>query len=592
MNFSLHKLSLIVIATLVFIAAIFILGATQVNLKVSEINDSWQSYKSLHTKKARLLLSLRATIGYGGMIHNYKNYILRKDPKTHSLSQQSLGIAKADVLQYQALSSSQAEKVALLDIMQVLNNYDSGLYKIEKGIHQGLNISEIDNLAKVDDSLALRALETLNSQILIEHPYYQDNNNKPVMAALLRKYLGYGGMIHHFKNFVLRGEIKYHDMSEDNIQMVEHLIRRYQDTSPTLAEQNSLEDIQSTINQYRQQLDVIEAMTKQGNSPEEIDQKVRINDTLALRGLQTLEHDITMQIDHSSNKLTNRITNIQREEVIFTYITAIAVIGIGLVLYLLFWKNIIKPIRSLSLVMNEMAHGNMEIKYKYSLSAKTELGEIARSLVIFRENDIKRRAADEEIKRLAMTDPLTGLANRNQLEKRYLEMIALAKRDERIIALFALDLDHFKPANDKFGHAAGDEILKNVAKNLLQTTRDIDLVARIGGDEFVILVYGPESHERIEQIAQRIITFISAPIPYGNDMIMIGTSIGIAFVNNKAIDTLDALMQRADKALYQAKASGRNTFEFDDASILEVKKIAQPVDKPSPTPIERPTVVK
>jgi len=209
-----------------------------------------------------------------------------------------------------------------------------------------------------------------------------------------------------------------------------------------------------------------------------------------------------------------------------------------------------------------MAQGNIEIKFSYSDTANTELGEMARSLRVFKENEKKRRGAEEEIRRLAMTDPLTGLSNRNQFNKKCIEIISLAKRENRLIALLALDLDKFKPVNDEYGHAIGDAVLKNTAKHLLMAVRETDLVARMGGDEFLIILYSPESVETITSIAQRIINLLSTPISIDHKLITVGASIGIALHESGSTEPTEMLAQRADNALYKAKASGRNTYRI------------------------------
>lgn len=215
--------------------------------------------------------------------------------------------------------------------------------------------------------------------------------------------------------------------------------------------------------------------------------------------------------------------------------------------------------------MSALASGKMDISFDYPVTAKTEMGDISRAFKIFQENEVKRKAAEEEVKRLAMTDTLTGLANRNQFEKSYHQMVSLAKREEKLIALFALDLDKFKPINDDYGHAAGDIILKSVAENLLLAFRETDLVARIGGDEFSIILYSPESIDTIKNVASRVIKLLSTPVLVGDEMLSIGASIGIATLEFDSDEDMDSLMLRADGLLYEAKEAGRNTYRINNA---------------------------
>ena len=174
------------------------------------------------------------------------------------------------------------------------------------------------------------------------------------------------------------------------------------------------------------------------------------------------------------------------------------------------------------------------------------------------------RAADDayfkvEIKRLAMTDPLTGLANRNEYNRRLDEMAKQALRFNRQFALMQIDLDKFKPVNDTYGHPVGDAVLQHVAKELLSSCRDVDIVARLGGDEFSIILNGVDNPDDVSISAKRIIEKLSVPIGIEDYRIQIGASIGISSYPNASKD-IEELIRMADEALYLSKNEGRNTY--------------------------------
>ncbi|MCG7985559.1 MAG: diguanylate cyclase [Candidatus Thiodiazotropha lotti] len=170
-----------------------------------------------------------------------------------------------------------------------------------------------------------------------------------------------------------------------------------------------------------------------------------------------------------------------------------------------------------------------------------------------------RKLAQEEIHRLAMTDQLTGLANRNQFTRRFEDSVKLATREKKHLALMVLDLDKFKPVNDTYGHQVGDALLQNVASILKNSCRETDIVARLGGDEFAILLVHPENGNDAGKCAQRIIDDINNPISIAGNNIKIGISIGISFFPEQSIKQ-DDLFYKADLALYKAKKSGRNAY--------------------------------
>jgi two-component system cell cycle response regulator len=149
-------------------------------------------------------------------------------------------------------------------------------------------------------------------------------------------------------------------------------------------------------------------------------------------------------------------------------------------------------------------------------------------------------------------DATTGLPNRVLFDNRLAHAIALAKRHTWALAVMFLDLDRFKCINDTHGHAAGDGVLKEVAKRLTQHTRDEDSVCRNGGDEFLYLLINPQGSENIERIAHTLMKTIGRPMRMGDLQLTINTSIGIA-VYPESGTTGEQLIRNADSAMYRAK---------------------------------------
>ena len=168
------------------------------------------------------------------------------------------------------------------------------------------------------------------------------------------------------------------------------------------------------------------------------------------------------------------------------------------------------------------------------------------------------------LQHIAHHDPLTGLPNRLLLFDRMQQSIKKAQRVKKQLAILYIDLDDFKPINDTLGHAAGDEVLKIVAKRLLNNIRAVDTVARIGGDEFVVLMECVSDIQDVESMAKKLNQSLKESIHWENHEVFITSSIGISLSPDDALD-VEELMKKSDIAMYQSKKKGRNNYQFYSA---------------------------
>ncbi|WP_246800628.1 diguanylate cyclase domain-containing protein, partial [Mesorhizobium amorphae] len=175
---------------------------------------------------------------------------------------------------------------------------------------------------------------------------------------------------------------------------------------------------------------------------------------------------------------------------------------------------------------------------------------------------IERKLAEDQIHFMASHDVLTGLPNRALLEDRLSQAVLYAQRYGRWVTVLFIDLDNFKLVNDTLGHNAGDELLKTVARRMVECVRATDTVVRLGGDEFVVVLFDqPASVELISEIVQKIRAVIAEPIELGKHRLSATASIGVANYPKDGA-TSETLLANADAALYRAKEFGRDNFQF------------------------------
>jgi diguanylate cyclase (GGDEF)-like protein/PAS domain S-box-containing protein len=178
----------------------------------------------------------------------------------------------------------------------------------------------------------------------------------------------------------------------------------------------------------------------------------------------------------------------------------------------------------------------------------------------------ERKAAEQQIEYQAYHDALTGLANRRLFQEHLSLALALAQRRERLVAALFLDVDHFKVVNDSLGHSVGDELLRAVARRLKACVREGDSVARVGGDEFTIVLQELTSREDAALVATKVLRAVSQPVEVSGHRLFTTTSIGVAVFPDDG-DDAETLLKNADAALYEAKAQGRNTFQMANRDI-------------------------
>lgn len=741
------------LTTLTWIFALF--GAITISLiftisfliqqNLSFINDSWKLYQTDLCQKSRLESAIRGSVGYGGMIHNYKNYKLRFDNRYLKLAESQLNSTVAMLKQYRALELNTAEKVAIDDILIVLTKYKKALQEIQLLINKNYTVSEIHQAVKVNDQIAIRGFQVLREAVISKQEKGLPLSKSRIIADL-RSALGYDGMIHKFKSYLLNHNVNAEDNNvnqalkdevEKKIKLALGSINQYKQLSLNKSESIALNDIEYTVKQYQSKLYEISKLIQHKPTMKELDSIVRVDDESALRGFQILEAQINHDIHHHSLEVSKALKEILNTVSMSKWIGSFTIFLVTLLSILVVRFYVIEPIIRLTKNMVKLANNNLDTEIS-EYQKTNEVGQMASTVKIFKKNLLKliesednyakankllkqqleenkqlrqesveqtnkaltmaehmaeariaaesamdraekdelfvssilnavrdgiitinahgiietfnpgsedifgyrahevigknisilmpeplssehdgyikrfvdgnsnrdqgkpleqlalrkngetfpaevslntirvgnelkitgvvrdvteRKRKESQIQKLAMTDSLTGLANRNQFENRLNESLNMAKRYQQKFCLMTLDLDKFKPVNDNYGHFVGDHLLQKIAEILVENCRETDTIARLGGDEFTIILPVVNNAKEIENLAQRIIEKVGQPFSVDKHTVQVGASIGVSCYPDNS-DDIEELQKMADKALYQAKNAGRSCYRF------------------------------
>jgi diguanylate cyclase (GGDEF)-like protein len=223
----------------------------------------------------------------------------------------------------------------------------------------------------------------------------------------------------------------------------------------------------------------------------------------------------------------------------------------GAVINLSFGHNVVNAVRDYALTSTDFAPTDIAVEMLYLVEAKSAAMESSRNL------NTRLQGAMVAAEERAFTDTLTGLRNRRALDN----VLDRLRRSGTAFSLMHLDLDFFKQVNDTMGHAAGDQVLRHVARVMSDITRKDDTAARVGGDEFVIVFEALVHPARLGEIAASMIARIEEPVRYEGRECQVSASIGVAICEGASVDPKE-ILEQADLALYASKRAGRSQFQF------------------------------
>lgn len=240
--------------------------------------------------------------------------------------------------------------------------------------------------------------------------------------------------------------------------------------------------------------------------------------------------------------------------------------GGSAIVNLSFGISILEGVRDYALSNADFAATDLAIEMLYLVEAKSAAMDASRKL------NLRLQGAKVAAQEQAYTDTLTGLKNRRALDRTLEQLLGASET----FAVMHIDLDYFKAVNDTLGHAAGDHVLQVVATKMLEEIRSTDTAARVGGDEFTVVLPEVSDIDVLERVGRRIIERIEQPIPFGAEICKISASIGTVWIQSGNAATRETVMEDADLALYASKKEGRARQTFYSPDLRESANSSTP----------------
>jgi methyl-accepting chemotaxis protein len=364
--------------------------AIYIRSEVQNVERDWLNYSAENHQQSVLIRDIIGAAGFGGMIHDFKNLVLRGGNERATNLQNTTGsiLTRLEVLS--ALYPDEASQAAIKGIRDTVTAYEANMKKVTIGHQLGSLPEVIDSRVTIDDSPALEGF----AHFMAAEPEFAKAN----ILNRIRQELGFGGMIHQFKNLVIRKEIERARKVIVKAEGAKSQIARYRTFQLSNAEAKALDDIEAMIEAYLAATQKTLELIDSGASANEIDDVVRISDAVALAGIQTLTVAIAEDSKHQADRIAHDLQRSTALVLVLVGTMFLSFVALTLGISTTVRRSALVPGARISEAVSELAAGNTNVDVE-SYVAETEMGKIAKSCIAFKELLQKNTALSEQAKR-------------------------------------------------------------------------------------------------------------------------------------------------------------------------------------------------
>lgn len=475
------------------------------------VRTSWDDYMSGAEAKGYYLSQVRGAIGYGGLIHHYKDYVVRQNPETLILVRRDIAELRRLILRYESIGVNDEEQIAMRQLRATIGHYEIKLEIARDSAAKGRDPAQADILAKVDDFAGLEALFYLEEIWRESRDSATEAMNQSVSSGRVA---------------ITRGIMFLPALLITLVALLWFLRRLLKEIANRALAERELRKLTQVVEQ----------------SPA----SVIITDTTGV-------------IEYVNPTFT-KVTGFSDDDILGENVLDLQSGLTAEGAYDEMWDTLLTGNEWRGELHSRRKNNDSFWEYATVAPIKGPDGVIT-NFIHSKEDITLRKKYEERLLRQANFDDLTDLPNRVLALDRLSQALAGAHRGNRTVVLMHVDIDNFRTVNELLGRSTGDRLLKEVANRLSHCLQKGDTVARLGSDEFLAILPDLNAAVHAEAVAQDILDAIARPFTMGGQEVFLTASTGLTVYPNDGYDP-HVLMRDAEAAMYRAKERGRNTYRF------------------------------